>query len=231
MDEIKDLEITDIEVKKAEAIVITDQAGMIAVKNMIDAIRAKVKKIDDHYDRVDEHGKKVGQWRDIKTALDNTKKVWDGLVATGKKILAILDQKQKEFIRAEDKKKEEQEASIRTSLLAQAEEQKQEQVIDLILEGKTEEAEAVKAQEVKAPVVNLKTEAVIFGQSRRKNWKFRYKAFNADGTPDISQIPKQYLKFVPDEDKILAEVKRLEVNTNIPGIEAYDDFSIIRSNK
>jgi hypothetical protein len=227
MEEIKDIEITDSEVKRAEAIVITDSIGMLTVKNMIDVIKTKIAKIDSHYDRI-ENWKKVGQWRDIKTALDNTKKVWDNLVSVGKKVLLVLDKKQKDFIRAEDKKKAEQEAKIRADLLKQAEDKKQEEMVDLILEGKTEEAKEVEKKEIKAPVVNLKTEAVIPGQSRRKNWKFRYTATLPDGSPDISKIPKEYLKLVPDEEKILAEVKRLEVNTNILGIEAYDDFTILR---
>jgi hypothetical protein len=218
MEEIKDLAITDIEVQKAEAIIITDQVGMIAVKNMSDKIKAKVAKIDSHYDRI-EAGKKVGQWRDIKTALDNTKKVWDDLVSVGKKVLAVLDKKQKDFIRSEDRKKAEQEAKIRADLLEQAEEKKQEEVVDLILEGKQEQAEAVAKQEVKTPVVNLKTEAVIPGQSRRKNYKWECDNFD--------EVPIEYKKMVLDEEKITKEVKEKEVMTNIKGIRVYDDFTII----
>jgi hypothetical protein len=218
MEEIKDLAITDIEVQKAEAIIITDQVGMIAVKNMSDKIKAKVAKIDSHYDRI-EAGKKVGQWRDIKTALDNTKKVWDDLVSVGKKVLAVLDKKQKDFIRSEDRKKAEQEAKIRADLLEQAEEKKQEEVVDLILEGKQDQAEAVAKQEVKTPVVNLKTEAVIPGQSRRKNYKWECDNFD--------EVPIEYKKMVLDEEKITKEVKEKEVMTNIKGIRVYDDFTII----
>jgi hypothetical protein len=216
--DVKSLPVTsDEEIQGAIELVIEDKNTMVAVDNRIREINDRVKVIDNFYD--EGKGKK-GVWRVLKTALDDTKTQWDAFVKKPKQLLSIYDRKQKEFIRLENEKKREQEERIRQQLREQEEAKKEERIVELVESGDIEAAKKLVDTEVKTPVVNLKTEANIDNQYTRKNWKFRI--------IDITKLPDEYLKKIPDEDKIGAVVKKLEAESNIPGVEAYNDFAIIR---
>jgi hypothetical protein len=212
--------ITDDEYRRMQGFVIKDQIDMIAVNNRILEVRAVIKQINEFFDFVGMDGLKHGVWRDQKTSLDNTKKRWDEAVKRPNMLFELLDKKQKEFIESERRKVKEQEELIRKQLEQQAYEKQEEEALDLIFDGKPEEAEAVKSRPVTAPVVNLKTEALIPGLHTRKNWKWE--------CVDFDSVPGEYKKLVLDEDKLTKIAKEREEKAEISGIKFFNDFSPIR---
>jgi hypothetical protein len=214
--EAPDIDVSSI--VEAQSFEIKDQGDMIITKERILEAQRRKKIIDRFFDEgVGQHG----IWRDQKTLCDNTKKIWEEKIRGYEKLIGIYDKKQKDFVRVENEKKRAQEEAIRKELAEQAEEKKADDVADLLLEGRIEDAKELEAKKVVAPIVDLKTEADgVKGQYTRKNWKAR--------VIDASKLPEEYTKRVPDLDKLNAEAKRKEGAFNVSGAEAYDDFSIIR---
>lgn len=134
--------------------------------------------------------------------------------------LMIAYQRKKEAERrAEEKKLREAEEKKRLKEEAAA----KKKADKLREEGKEEEAAQVEDDAVEAaaiappPVVVADKTPTVKGVHTRKNWKFRI--------TDEAKIPREYL--VVDEKKIGQVVRALKENTNIPGVEIYDQDKVV----
>ncbi len=99
-------------------------------------------------------------------------------------------------------------------------EEEERRLQDAIMAEKTgdkEMAEEIISAPIQAaPVVVQKAVPKVQGMSIRENWKFRI--------TNEKMIPREYLKV--DEIKIGQVVRALKGQTNIPGVEAYNEGSV-----
>ena len=130
----------------------------------------------------------------------------------------IVKGKLKAYWELKEAARREQEAKLREQAKAEAEAKQKAKAEKLVKEGKVEQAQALIQAPVKTlPIIVGPAVPKVDGISSRGGWKFRI--------VDEALIPREYLSV--DEGKIGKVVRALEGRTNIPGVEVYEEKTIV----
>lgn len=220
------LELSQIEqrtisfLEQAKSIKVIDQSSLLKANEFLLADKQMQKIISDFCDPTIEAANKAH-----KIALDQKKKLMNPLIEAERIIKPqigtyLTEQEQirreaeekarKEREEAELKKKAEEEELLKKALQAEA-------------DGKKEEAEQIINQaELPKPIVietKIPEKIKLAGTGLRKELKWRVK--------DISIVPKEYLIITVDKNKIDNSFRILKQNLFIPGIEIFEDVSVV----
>jgi len=196
------------------ALTIIEQAHAITIRDSEDYTRAGDlwKSIKDLKEQVNETFSPIISKAHAahKEALAQKAKIFDPLDAAGrivKKVMERYDTAQEAIRQAEERRlreiarKAEEERLLMEAIAAEA-------------AGEKEEATAImEAPVYVAPVVVPKEVPKVQGVSFRTIWRYRI--------TDERKIPREYLK--PDDVKIGQVVRALKNQTNLPGIETYEE--------
>lgn len=200
--ETKALSIVD----QAKTVKVVDSETYTAAGMMWKTIKDMMKEIDDTFDGIIKKAHEAH-----KEAIAKKAKYYQPLDLASrqvKKLMSDYDLEQERIRKAEEDRlreiarKEEEDRRLAEAILAEQ-------------SGQKEEAEAILETPVQAPPVVLAktTPKLTGGPVYRTIWKFRIK--------NPALIPREYL--VPDEVKIGGVVRALKGQTNIPGVEIYEE--------
>ena len=197
-------EVVIVETQARELMVI-DSVSYVAAGELWKAIKAIRVKIADTFD------KSIKAAHELHKGLVAKKKEHDGPLDAAermvKKAMGDYDAEQDRIRKAE-------EARLREIARKEEEERLLQEAIAAEASGNKEEAAAIMEEPVYvAPVVVKKEVPKVQGMSFRTIWKFRI--------VDEKKIPREYL--TPDMVKIGGVVRSMKKQTNIPGIESYEE--------
>lgn len=119
--------------------------------------------------------------------------------------------------RAAEERRQAEAARVAGDLQAAAKHERAADRVEARAEAKVESLQSTAASVV-APVLQRETPKVS-GVSGRRVWKFRIK--------DASKLPREYT--MPDEKKIGGVVRAMKSDTNIPGIEVWNEPDLAAS--
>jgi len=209
--EQKSLTIID----QAKAVKVTDADTYISAGFLWKTIGDMIKEVKDTFDPICDAAFAAHRAATSKRAkyLDPLTKAYTGV----KKLMSDYDEQQIRIAQAEQRRleeiarKEEEERRLMEAIAAEEILKSQ----GVTKEEIAQEVSAIIEEPVSvAPVVVQKsTPKLQGGPVYRTVWKFRIK--------DVSKIPREYM--VPDEVKIGQIVRALKKQTNIPGIEPYEE--------
>lgn len=199
---VKALSLVD-EVKAL--VVIKDAEHYIKVGEVYKSVVAMMKEVDEGFD------KNIKRWHEgHKAAVADKARYWNPLNDTKKTIKMLMERYDAE----QERLRKAEEARLREIARKEEEERLLQEAIAAEASGNKEEAAAIIEEPVYVPPVVVKKEVPkVQGMSFRTIWKFRI--------TDEKKIPREYLK--PDEVKIGGVVRSMKKQTNIPGIEAYEE--------
>ena len=211
------IENTEVKEVTTLALSIPDKAKQISIRTMDDYVRAGEimltikairKKITDTF-------------KPIKQKMDAAKQeVLDQERAADaplKEAEALLSPQIINWNREQEKIRQAEEARLREIARKEEEERQLQEAIMAEESGNKEEAAVIMETPIQAPPVVLpKSVPKVQGMSIRDNWKFRI--------TNEKLIPRDYLKV--DEVKIGQVVRALKSQTNIPGIEIYNEGTV-----
>jgi transcriptional regulator of heat shock response len=201
--------------EKANAITITSAEDYIKAGEFWKAIKELRDKVAKTFDPIikkahEAHKEAVAKKKEVDAPLEGAQK-------TVKGIMEIYDREQERIRQAEQRRLEEiarrEEEERRLAEAIAAEEAMKAQ--GMTKEEAAKEATAIIEEPVSvAPVVVAKAVPKMQGGPvYRTIWKYRIK--------DVNKIPRDYM--IPDEVKIGQLVRALKKQTNIPGIEVYEE--------
>jgi len=201
-------------VDQAAAVKVVDPASYMAAGELFKAIVEMMKEVDSTFDPIIE-----AAHRSHKAALAQKKKYFDPLDKAKrgvKSLMAAYDQEQ-------ERKRREEEARLREIARKQEEERKLAEALAAEAEMKRRGADKAEIEQETAaimeeetyipPPVVPKATPKVEGVSFRTAWKFR--------VLDVSALPRTYM--TPDMVKIGGVVRSMKADTNIPGIEVYEE--------
>jgi hypothetical protein len=192
-------------IEQGNAVVIKNSEDYTAAGNLWTTIKGIMKQVDESFDPIIQKAHQAH-----KEAVAQKAKIYDPLKSVYvyvKKVMSDYDAEQERLRKAE-------EARLREIARKEEEERLLQEAIAAEASGNKEEAAAIIEEPVYVPPVVVKKEVPkVQGMSFRTIWKFRI--------TDEKKIPREYLK--PDEVKIGGVVRSMKKQTNIPGIEAYEE--------
>jgi len=192
-------------VDQAKAVKVTDAESYTAAGELFKSIVEMMKEVDSTFDPIIEAAHKSH-----KAALEQKKKYYDPLDKAKRSVKGLLS----DYDREQERKKREEEARLREIARKEEEERKLAEALAAEAAGEKEEAEAIMEEPVYIPPVVVKKEVPrVQGLSFRTVWKFHIK--------DVTAIPRQYM--TPDMVKIGGVVRAMKGQTNIPGLEVYEE--------
>jgi uncharacterized protein YhaN len=192
-------------VDQAKAVKVTDAESYTAAGELFKSIVEMMKEVDRTFDPIIEAAHKSH-----KAALEQKKKYYDPLDKAKRSVKGLLS----DYDREQERKKREEEARLREIARKEEEERKLAEALAAEAAGEKEEAEAIMEEPVYIPPVVVKKEVPrVQGLSFRTVWKFHIK--------DVTAIPRQYM--TPDMVKIGGVVRAMKGQTNIPGLEVYEE--------
>jgi hypothetical protein len=209
--ETKSLTIID----QAKAVIVRDHETYTAAGTLWKSIGDMIKEVKDTFDPICDAAFAAHRAATSKRAkyLDPLTKAYKDV----KKLMSDYDLEQERIRQAEQRRleeisrKEEEERRLMEAIAAE----EALKAAGMTKQEAAQEATAIMEEPVSvAPVVVQKsTPKLQGGPVYRTVWKFRIK--------DVSKIPREYM--VPDEVKIGQIVRALKKQTNIPGIEPYEE--------
>ncbi len=190
---------------QAQALVIDSKESMTGADTFKKGIKALIGEIDSTFKPLANkafaaHRAITEKWKATKQPLLNADQV--------------ITEKAKAYLRAEEKKRQEEERRLREIARLEEEERRLAEAIELEKEGNAEEAQEIleEPMQVVAPTVVADVPKVD-KRMYRTTWKWR--------VTNMEKIPSEY--FTLDERKISGVVRALKEATNILGVEVFED--------
>ncbi len=209
--------LTDVEQVTNLALSVPDQARAIKIKSQEDYAKA-----GDVLLTVKAIRKKIVEtFKPIKQKMDAAKaevlKQERDADAPLKEAEAILTPQILAWDREQDRLRKEEEARLREIARKQEEDQRLKDALAAEAAGDKETADQIIEEKPYVPPVVLpKATPKVVGMTIRENWKFRI--------TNAALIPREYL--TPDMVKIGGVARALKAQTNIPGVEVYNEGTI-----
>jgi hypothetical protein len=199
--ETKALSIVD----QAKAVKVIDSESYTAAGGLWKAIKDMMKEVSDTFDPII-----TAAHASHKKALEQKAKFYTPLEKAYKDVKKLMS----DYDTAQEAIRQAEEARLREIARKAEEERLLMEAIAAEAVGEKEEAAAIINEPVYVPPVVVQKEVPkVQGMSFRTIWKFRI----VDGT----KIPRNYM--IPDEVKIGQVVRALKKESNIPGIEVYEE--------
>ena len=190
---------------QAQAMVIDSKETMVFANGLKLNIKALIKEIDDTFKPMADkafaaHREITGRWKFIKEPLVNAD--------------ALITSKVKAYVRKAEEERLMEEIRLRDIARREEEERRLIEAIELEKEGNIEEAQAVISEpmNIVTPVIKIDIPKVD-GRLYRTVWKWK--------VTDKTKIPREYL--TTDDIKINGVVRSLKGDTNISGIQVYEE--------
>lgn len=188
---------------------IVDHPGYTVMANYLTTIKALAKKVDEAFDPTIDS---------IKNSLDTVRASKNRYTKPYKEAEEILKGKLAAYRELKEVEKKERERKLREEAKRLAEEEQKSRAAALAKAGRTEDARALAARPVVAPVIIDSTPIVpkIDGISFRQGFSFR--------VLDEKMVPREFL--MVDESRVRRVVDALGMDARIPGIEIFPDTTV-----
>ena len=192
-------------IEQGKAVVIKSSDDYTAAGSLWTTIKGIMKQVDESFDPIIQKAHQAH-----KEAVAQKAKIYDPLKSAYvyvKKVMSDYDAEQDRIRKAE-------EARLRETARKEEEDRLIMEAIAHEKAGEKEIADAIMEEPIYvAPIVLKKEVPKVQGMSFRTIWKFRI--------IDEKKIPREYLKV--DDVKIGGVVRSMKKQTNIPGIESYEE--------
>jgi len=206
MDEVKDVEFKALALpEQARGIKVIDNPTMEKANGLLMDIRSIRKEISDTFKPLAEKAHAAH-----KAILEQQKRTEAPLIEAE----GILKTQIRAYMDEVERLRREEERRLQEIARKEEEERRLAEALQAEAEGNAEEAQAILEEPAYIPMPTVKADIPkVDNRLFRKVWKFR--------VIDIKKVPVQYLKV--DEIKVGQVVRAMKGETNIPGIQVYEE--------